>query len=294
MNKKSVFKALRNLESRGLISRSARDGRTTRIDPTTRGLNWVDPKENPGTNSGRDPGPILGRDPTQNEPHEGTPVRVSHKGSEKNTARSVSDRFVKFWNSYGLKSDRKKCEKKFARLPVTEQEKATAFAPIYRTHCAGGWLTQRNPSTYLNNRIWNDEQLPDGTPIEHDERGFVTGLGRRPEKTGDSGGPKSSFSESDSGPMRGGVRRRSARSTAASTDREYLRDAGFSDAEIGELFDRGSDGWAAGSALAASGGHGSDFGDSRDIEDAEFRTVEGHGGEDGENADLGIVDGGGV
>lgn len=71
--------------------------------------------------------------------------------------------FEQFWEAYGKKVDRSKCERKFKNLSVAERERMLKHVPEY---VASTPYTQyrKDPLTYLNGRCWNDEALPGGKP----------------------------------------------------------------------------------------------------------------------------------
>lgn len=67
--------------------------------------------------------------------------------------------FEKFWNEYGKKVDRKRCEAKWKRLSKKQQADCMASLPSYRAYVAanGGVAYQKNPLTYLNGECWETE-----------------------------------------------------------------------------------------------------------------------------------------
>lgn len=66
--------------------------------------------------------------------------------------------FERFWNLYGKKTDRKKCESKFSRLKKSDIDKIFETLPIYIARTPDIKF-RKDPSTYLNNESWNDEIL---------------------------------------------------------------------------------------------------------------------------------------
>jgi len=71
--------------------------------------------------------------------------------------------FRQFWDVYGKKEDRAKCEKKFAKLSAVDIQAILAHVPAY-VAVKSERKFRKNPYTYLNSRCWDDEDLPDGTP----------------------------------------------------------------------------------------------------------------------------------
>jgi len=82
INKKTVWRALKELIDRGMIVREARKGQTSRhvlTSPSTWLPKRVDPKETPGIEMGHH---LTQKEPhhlTQKEPHEGTPIKDIHE-----------------------------------------------------------------------------------------------------------------------------------------------------------------------------------------------------------------------
>ena len=69
-------------------------------------------------------------------------------------------RFEKFWNDYKKKVDRAKCQKKFNRLTIAEQDACLASVPLYIDYLkktGGLGQYQKNPLTYLNGKCWETE-----------------------------------------------------------------------------------------------------------------------------------------
>jgi hypothetical protein len=84
MEKKTVFRGLKELEDRGIITRTARPGRPTvyALQPIE---SWrakrVDPESIPGGQTGREVVGQTGRESTQKAPHEGNPIKVIQEGN---------------------------------------------------------------------------------------------------------------------------------------------------------------------------------------------------------------------
>lgn len=67
--------------------------------------------------------------------------------------------FDDFWDLYDKKHDRAKCEKKWDHLPGRDRIAIMAHMPLY-VMATPEKKFRKNPATYLNNRTWEDEQLP--------------------------------------------------------------------------------------------------------------------------------------
>lgn len=68
--------------------------------------------------------------------------------------------FDDFWNLYGKKIDRVKCEKKWLSLTDEQRNLAMKHVPRYISSSVGKELRfRKNPLSYLNGECWNDEIL---------------------------------------------------------------------------------------------------------------------------------------
>jgi hypothetical protein len=74
-----------------------------------------------------------------------------------NNIKSDSD-FEKFWNAYGKKVDRVKCEKAWNKLTKDEIEKINTTVEAY-VKSNPDIQYRKNPLTYLNGKCFNDELL---------------------------------------------------------------------------------------------------------------------------------------
>lgn len=109
-------------------------------------------------------------------------VNVSTNVDEKkptNVGKESMFPFDGFWDVYGKKVDRKKCEKKWATLTEEQRRLAMNHAPKYVASASGRELKYRkNPLTYLNGECWNDELFQDqgteadSTPYIDDKHKF--------------------------------------------------------------------------------------------------------------------------
>lgn len=66
--------------------------------------------------------------------------------------------FDDWWEAYGKKIDRTKCEAKWKRMTQAEREAAYRHTEAY-VKATPELQYRRHPQTYLNNANWNDEQL---------------------------------------------------------------------------------------------------------------------------------------
>lgn len=82
MERKTVFRALQELEEAGILVRLSRPGRTTEYSinpPGTRGAKRDDPNGTPGGQTGQGVVGQTGRHPSQTAPHEDTPCKILHE-----------------------------------------------------------------------------------------------------------------------------------------------------------------------------------------------------------------------
>ena len=64
--------------------------------------------------------------------------------------------FARFWDAYGKKVDRKKCESKWKNLPEKDKALILEFIPIYQAHQPEEQY-RKNPYTFLNSEIWTED-----------------------------------------------------------------------------------------------------------------------------------------
>lgn len=64
--------------------------------------------------------------------------------------------FDEFWNLYDKKTGKPKCEKKWNKLPLKDQQAIMAYLPQYKLSQPDKQY-RKNPETFLNNRSWEDE-----------------------------------------------------------------------------------------------------------------------------------------
>lgn len=73
-----------------------------------------------------------------------------------NNQETINIPFDDFWDLYDKKKDRKKCEKKWNGISESEKEKIMQFVPIYKKSQPDEKF-RKNPYTFLNSEIWNDD-----------------------------------------------------------------------------------------------------------------------------------------
>lgn len=78
-----------------------------------------------------------------------------NKKSIINTPKSVFT-FEDFWNAYGKKVDRAKCEKLYAKIKESDRAKIKEHVPKY-VAATPEVQYRKNPQTYINGKCWNDE-----------------------------------------------------------------------------------------------------------------------------------------
>jgi hypothetical protein len=92
---------------------------------------------------------------------EKTSGTITDLNTTENTHTQQGAPFDLFWDAYGKKEDRKKCEAKWGKLTAEQQLKALSHAPAY-VLSTPEVRYRKNPLTYLNGECWEDEgpQLP--------------------------------------------------------------------------------------------------------------------------------------
>lgn len=99
--------------------------------------------------------------------------RVTHTDTDTDTkeVKAIRDFQSRFWDLYGKRVDRKKCEAKWNRLPEKTKVLICEHLPLYTNATPKGAVPSRkNPLTYLNGECWLDEDLPVNTaPLEKEE-----------------------------------------------------------------------------------------------------------------------------
>lgn len=66
--------------------------------------------------------------------------------------------FEMFWQAYGEKINKIRCEKRWEKLSKADRQKAFAGVAKYLKHLAkNSWQNKANPDTYLMNKYWLNE-----------------------------------------------------------------------------------------------------------------------------------------
>ena len=91
------------------------------------------------------------------------PLNTNHKPVTNNQVINTpsTSRFNEFWNLYDKKSDKAKCEKKFAKLKPSDIDKIFFVLRDY-VNSTPDLQYRKNPITWLNGECWNDEIKPVG------------------------------------------------------------------------------------------------------------------------------------
>ena len=78
----------------------------------------------------------------------------NNEENDKNDEKAIA--FSDFWDAYDKKKDKKKCESKWKKLPLSEKETIMEFIPIYKSYEPNPQY-RKNPLTFLNSEIWKDD-----------------------------------------------------------------------------------------------------------------------------------------
>lgn len=78
------------------------------------------------------------------------------KYSKVNDIHTSDGDFEAFWDLYGKKIEKKKCVKKWSSLTQKDKDSLMQFIPIYKNSVSSVQY-QKNPLTFLNSRIWEDD-----------------------------------------------------------------------------------------------------------------------------------------
>jgi hypothetical protein len=94
-----------------------------------------------------------------------TKPKKENKMAKKECSDFIQSQFEEFWDKYGIKEDRKKCEAKFKSLTNEAREKilltVESFVKYqYIKNKGVNGFRHRSPARYLNEENWNDEILP--------------------------------------------------------------------------------------------------------------------------------------
>ena len=91
---------------------------------------------------------------TSDEPQTNTNNNVNNSNKVNNGNKLYT--FDLFWDAYGKKVDRKKCESKWKNLPEKDKALILEFIPIYQAHQPEEQY-RKNPYTFLNSEIWTED-----------------------------------------------------------------------------------------------------------------------------------------
>lgn len=78
------------------------------------------------------------------------------KGKESKGNNNNANAFERFWDLYGKKVDRSKCDAKFEKMKPEDVELIFEKLPAY-LEATPDIQYRKNPLTYLNGKCWNDE-----------------------------------------------------------------------------------------------------------------------------------------
>jgi hypothetical protein len=81
------------------------------------------------------------------------------KRKTKTPAEAEEDAFSDFWQAYGKKEDKHKCQQRWQALTPADRLAALAHVPAYVASTPEKRY-RKNPLTYLNGRCWLDEETP--------------------------------------------------------------------------------------------------------------------------------------
>lgn len=133
LDKKTVFRALRELEERHFIVRTARPGRPTLYAlqaMATWGAKRVDPKDTLGSQTDRQVGCQTGRGSTQKTPHEVYPISISKEGNPEEVDLDLELEVP----PVGKKDSK---TKSVSRMPTTDSQKR--FSQIMGRRLTTAW-----------------------------------------------------------------------------------------------------------------------------------------------------------
>jgi len=84
------------------------------------------------------------------------PKDISKHDKQTLNTEYILHHFDEFWDLYDKKVERKKCERKWKKLSKDDIESILQFVPIYKESVSSKQY-QKNPFTFLNSRIWEDD-----------------------------------------------------------------------------------------------------------------------------------------
>ena len=101
---------------------------------------------------------------------------VKTENSKRGEATDTVFSFESFWNAYGKKCEKAKCEKLYAKIPESERKIIKERIGMY-VSATPDRAYRKNPATYLRNQCWNDDiikprQSGKTTMIDRTLKGF--------------------------------------------------------------------------------------------------------------------------
>ena len=112
-------------------------------------------------------------------------IKIQKSEKPTNVGKESAFPFDGFWDLYGKKVDRKKCESKWARLTEEQRRLAMNHVPRYIASSSGRELKYRkNPLTYLNGECWNDDIIDDLTGQQAEGAPFIDDKHKFDNETG--------------------------------------------------------------------------------------------------------------
>lgn len=167
ISEKSLISARNRLKQAGLLEFTSGHKRS----PTV--YRFLDPDaeiplpqvSQSGTHTGSQSG-------TQSDSQSGTSIN-KEKTKRKTNSSAAADgggelAFSEFWQAYGKKEDKHKCEQRWNTLTAPERQAALAHVPGY-VAATPEKRYRKNPLTYLNGKCWQDEEVPaprNGAPAQ--------------------------------------------------------------------------------------------------------------------------------
>ena len=109
-------------------------------------------------------------DKPQRKNRNGKTAATNTDNTKKENTNTLNVSFDDFWNLYDKKrGDKDKIEKKWQSLKDSEREAIMNHLPLYKKSQPNKKY-RKDPSTYLNNKSWNDEIIFDDgqQPVSHD------------------------------------------------------------------------------------------------------------------------------
>ena len=129
---------------------------------------FLDTRHFNGKKGGR---PIKANSKPNNKPNSKPTNNLSENENEDenkdiNEGEKINIAFQIFWDLYGKKEDRIKCERKWISLTNKERELCIEKLPAY-VQSTPDLQYRKNPATYLNNKSWENEIIK---PVQSERR----------------------------------------------------------------------------------------------------------------------------